>query len=59
MATVLILCGIIGHFLGSTDLPSRDVCSTLYPAPRRRFSKPSTSNRIAAKLPRSSTSGEN
>ena len=59
MATVLVLCGIIGHLIGFAAPPTRDVCATLYPAPRRRIWQSSTSNRLAAKFPRSSSTGEN
>jgi hypothetical protein len=58
MATVFVLCGIVGHLIGSTATPTRDVCSTLYPAPRRRFFKSTTSNRLAAKLAHSAPTGK-
>lgn len=58
MATILVLCGIIGHIIGFTAPPTRSVCSTLYPAPRRRLWQSGRQARATAQHSSSST-GEN
>lgn len=47
MVTVFVLCGIIGHLIGSASIPARNVYDVLYPIPRRRSGKSSRSPRAA------------
>lgn len=51
MATVLVLCGIVGHLIGFAAPPTRDVCDVMYPAPRRKPIRRQQSNRVAAQRP--------
>lgn len=59
MVTVFVLCGVIGHFIGSANAPARDARAILYPAPRSRSAKGSTSNQLAVKLANITPRGKN
>ena len=56
MATICVLFGILGHFIGSTGRPSRSVRATLYPITSRGLSQSSHTFRRASKLANSAPS---
>lgn len=56
MATICVLFGILGHFIGSTGRPSRSVRDALYPTPDRGLSQSNHTFRRATKLSNSAPS---